>query len=102
MNPVRFEPQAVADADAAAAWYEAQRPGLGTEFLLEIDAAVERAADAPEAYNRQYRETRRVLLRRFPYSVYFLWEGGLVKVLAILHQHRDPSIWRSRLPSTGL
>jgi len=31
--------QATQEADEAAKWYEDQFPGLGIEFLLELDAA---------------------------------------------------------------
>ena len=79
-------------------WYEAQRPGLGVEFVLELDAAMERAARSPEVYAMQYREARRVLLHRFPYSVYFVFENRVIEVLAVLHQHQEPSLWQSRVP----
>jgi hypothetical protein len=32
-----------ADHKRAAMWFESQRPGLGTEFVLELDAVTERA-----------------------------------------------------------
>jgi len=93
---VNVQPRAEAEADEAAAWYEAQQPGLGIEFLLELDAAIEKAAEAPLAYRTIFREVRRVLLRRFPYSVYFLFERELIEVFAVLHQQRAPSRWQSR------
>jgi plasmid stabilization system protein ParE len=94
---VHVQPWAVADVSEAVAWYEVQRPGLGIEFVLELDAAIERATETPKAYAPEYQEARRVLLRRFPYAVYFLFEGGVVEVFAVLHQHRAPSSWKSRL-----
>jgi plasmid stabilization system protein ParE len=97
LNRIRIQPQAAADAEEAAGWYEAQRLGLGVEFALELDAAIERAAESPDLYAPQYRDARRVLLRRFPYAVYFLFEDAGVEVFAVLHQHRTPSLWRSRL-----
>jgi len=70
LNRVRIQSRAAADVERAAGWYEAQRAGLGIEFILELDAAVERASETPESYALQYRDARRVLLRRFPYAVY--------------------------------
>ncbi len=96
MNRVNIQPRAEAEADEAAAWYETQQPGLGIEFLLELDAAIERAAENPLAYGAIFREVRRVLARRFPYAAYFLYERELVEVFAVLHQHRVPSRWQSR------
>lgn len=100
MSPIYIQRGAAADAEEAATWYEAHRPGLGLEFILQLDAAIERAADFPEGYALQYREVRRVLMRRFPYAVYFVFENNVVEVLAVLHQHGDPSSWKSRAPTT--
>lgn len=40
---VRFLPHAREELTASAEWYEARRPGLGVEFLAEIDEAVGRS-----------------------------------------------------------
>jgi plasmid stabilization system protein ParE len=96
LNELRIQPAAVEDAETAAEWYETHRPGLGIEFILELDAALEKAVETPEAYELKYRKVRRVLTRRFPYAVYFVLESNVVEVFAILHQHRDPSTWQSR------
>lgn len=98
MSPIQIQPGAFADAVEAATWYEAQRPGLGVEFILQLDAAIESATEFPEGYAVQYREARRVLMRRFPYAVYFVFDNGVVEVFAVLHQHADSSTWQSRTP----
>jgi hypothetical protein len=50
LNRVRIQSSAEAEAAQAAEWYESQQPGLGIEFLLELDAAIERATETPLAY----------------------------------------------------
>lgn len=67
------------DIQAAALWCEDQRHGLGMRFLSELD------------------EVRRALLRHFPYGVYFVEGPDDVAVLAVLHLHRDPDMWKSRI-----
>jgi toxin ParE1/3/4 len=98
LNRVNIQPQAQLEAERAAVWYEAQQTGLGIEFILELDAAVERAAESPEMYELQFREARRVLVHRFPYAVYFIYENNVVEIFAILHQQRESSLWQSRVP----
>jgi len=98
LSPVSIQPQAHADAERAAAWYETQRPGLGIEFVLELDAAIDRAADSPKMYAQLYREARRVLVRRFPFAVYFVDDGEFLEVFAILHQQHEPAAWQTRVP----
>ena len=93
MNPPR-----ITSSWSGPSWYEAQQPGLGIEFVLELDAAIERAAETPLAYEPMFREVRRVLLRRFPYAVYFVLERELIEVFAVVHQQPAPSRWQSRAP----
>lgn len=97
MNQIKIQPVAARDAEEAAIWYESQQSGLGVEFVLELDAAIDRAAEAPENYEELYFGMRRVLVRRFPYSVYFLFGSETVEVIAVLHQHQAPSSWQSRI-----
>lgn len=96
MIQLHVQPLAQVEAEIAAQWYEEQRAGLGLEFILELDAALERAARSPENYSVQYRHARRVLLRRFPYAVYFTWGNERIEVFAVLHQRQAPSNWESR------
>jgi plasmid stabilization system protein ParE len=42
------------------------------------------------------------LLRRFPYSVYFLDREDAVVVFAVLHQHRNPTEWQRRAKPGGV
>ena len=97
MSQVNIQPGAIADADIAAAWYEDRRRGLGIEFILEFDAAIERAAEYPESYEVLYRGVRRVLLRRFPYAMYYVFANNIVEVFAVIHQHEEPSTWKSKI-----
>ena len=81
---------AAADIDAAYLWYEQQRAGLGEEFLLEVQTVRERILRNPETFPVMHRQTRRVLLKRFPYAMYYRLAGDLVIVIACLHGRRDP------------
>ena len=47
---VVFRAAARHEFEAATAWYDQQRKGLGEEFLREIDEVVLRAAAHPERY----------------------------------------------------
>lgn len=90
------QPQSDLDIQATAVWYEDQQSGLGTRFLDELDLVFQRIAESPQQFPRLEGDVRRALLRRFPYGVYFLAESEEVKVLAVLHLHRQPDMWKSR------
>lgn len=89
-------PAADRDIEAAFEWYEKEQLGLGREFLDQLRAAYDRIADGPLKYPRLRSKTRRALLRRFPYGVYFSVEKEVVVVLAVLHTSRDPAQWQRR------
>jgi plasmid stabilization system protein ParE len=74
-------------------WYERQRSGLGLEFLLAFDAAVERLRRLPEGHELVARRTRKALLRRFPYLVLYAVEAERVLITAVFHARRDPRRW---------
>jgi plasmid stabilization system protein ParE len=93
---VVFQPAATADVEAAYAWYEEQRRGLGGEFRAAIDAAVSTIERTPLAYPVIRRAVRRAVLRRFPYAIFYRVVGDVVVVEACIHGKRHPRVWRSR------
>jgi toxin ParE1/3/4 len=87
-------PEAEAEIAAAAGWYEARLAGLGSEFLRSLEATLAAIERAPEMHPIVHRGVvRRALLRRFPLGVFYVSEGELVTVLALLHARRDPQSW---------
>ena len=64
-------PAAAAEIEAAFGWYEDQRDGLGEERLSKLQAVVRVIVETPTRYSVVHRDTRRVLLRRFPYSILY-------------------------------
>jgi len=85
---VIIRPNAEADLQEAWAWYEAQRAGLGAEWLDEVGRAVGRLETDPERRPFYYRDFRRLLTRRFPYKLFYRVEGDRVIVFRILHAKR--------------
>lgn len=96
MKPVFFTPAAEADVEEAFAWYEKQRPGLGEAFRRALDVAVASIEENPEAYAVIHRSTRRVLLPKFPYGLYYRVLDNNLLVVACMHGKRHPRTWRSR------
>lgn len=44
---LRVRPEAEAEIESAAQWYESKRPGLGADFMASLDAAFEAVLEAP-------------------------------------------------------
>lgn len=94
--PIRFLPEVATDLSEAHDWYDRQQSGLGDQFLAEVETALERIQRAPGAYAELHRGVRRPLTHRFPYGVSFRIEAEQLIVVAVLHCHRDPQLWRER------
>jgi plasmid stabilization system protein ParE len=78
-------------------WYEQQRPGLGPEFLRAVEAALAAIQRQPETYPAVYKRARRLVLRRFPYALFFVADGESIEVIACTHVRRHPGRWRKRV-----
>ena len=94
----RFLTPALTEIREAAEFYENRVPGLGADFLDEVDAAMERILGFPEAWGSLGGRYRRCQLRRFPFSViYSLQEDEAILVVSVFHQSREPRSWRENL-----
>jgi plasmid stabilization system protein ParE len=65
--------------------------------LDALEQKLDRIAAGPLKYPVTFKEARRALMPRFPYSIYFRVTQRDIKILAVLHQHRDPRVTRQRL-----
>jgi len=93
---VQLREEADGDLAAAAFWYEQQRTGLGHEFLDEALSAFRLIARQPLIYPIVHRDTRRALMHRFPFGIFFRVESTCIVVMAVIHGSRHPNRWRDR------
>lgn len=101
MRVVRILAAAAEEAAEAAAWYEKERSGLGSEFSQAIDAALDLLEEDIVPLTSipgpaGVRGVKRLLLRKFPYSIVVLERGSEILVLAFAHHARRPGYWRDR------
>ncbi|MGH7490359.1 MAG: type II toxin-antitoxin system RelE/ParE family toxin [bacterium] len=96
---VEFHPAAVREIEAAQAWYEQRSLLAASAFLGEFSAAVQRIRKTPLRYAEAEANTRRALLDRFPFTIYYRVRPDrpeVVWVVAVAHQKRRPGYWASR------
>ena len=91
-----IRPAAAADLQDAFDWYEKQQAGLGVEFREAVREKLRDIAANPMQYQVMHRDTRRALLRRFPYGLYFRIYPSAVVVIACMHGRRNPRRWKAR------
>jgi plasmid stabilization system protein ParE len=98
---IRVEDAARDELRAAVAWYEEKRPGLGAEFLAEVQGTLELIERHPGLGGHvpqvaSERGARRLPLRRFPYAIVYRQREAEIQVVAFAHHSRKPGYWRSR------
>lgn len=77
----------------AQEYYDHQQPGLGRDFLLEIEAAVQRIIQHPQAWRKLTPEIRGCPIERFPYRI--IYHSNPDELL--IHLHRQPNSWKTNL-----
>lgn len=105
-RPVIVLDEAEAELREAEAWYEAQRHGLGSEFLAAIGEAMDRLDSWPQlapliTSDASLPTARTVFVNRFPYSIVFIETDESRWVIAFAHQRKRPGYWRGRRSAGG-
>lgn len=97
-TPVRLHPEADAELHIIADWYEEHVQG-GDDFLAAVIDAIDGIAAAPWRWpvvQGIVPSTRRRLLPRYPYSLFYRIDDEGVLIVAIAHERREQHYWRSR------
>lgn len=91
-----FLPQVEQDVQDAYDWYELQLPGLGEDFLLSTDAAINAIVRKPLINAVEHKGIRKSKTKRFPFGVFYVVDKETITVIAIVHLARHPKTWKSR------
>jgi plasmid stabilization system protein ParE len=96
---LRILSPALEDLAAGRAFYDHQRPGVGSYFFdslfAEIDSLVLYAGVHPLRHGHH-----RLLARRFPYAIFYKIVGHEVTVHRVLDCRRDPKWLKRQLGGT--
>jgi toxin ParE1/3/4 len=88
---LKYTERAKTDIGLAFEWYEDQRNGLGFEFLDCVENTLQNIILTPELYAKQYADFRRILIRRFPFSIFYTIEKNhLIIIHAVFDNRQDP------------
>jgi plasmid stabilization system protein ParE len=93
---LRLTPEAELDLDEAHLWYHRQAPDRSAAFLAAVDACPATIRRHPQAFTLVDPTTRRALVRRFPYAIFFEIGPREIVVYGIFHGARDPRAWTRR------
>ena len=97
--PVKFTAAAERDLAEAFDYYEGKREGLGVEFIKRVDEAVEVVAQNPKLHAPVIEDGRRVLLKQFPFAIWYVVEEDGSVVIGCIHLKRHERLAAARIRS---
>ncbi len=91
--------EAEEEMNFSAQYYNQQLSGLGFDFLEEIEKSLLVINKNPERWPSYETDIHKYNTRRFPYSIFYVFEKDEDKIIiiAISHQKRKPGYWKERI-----
>ena len=97
MIKLRFLPAAETDLLKEIYYYSSIQRDLGIGFRDAVMNAVAKAVANPDSGAPFAKNTRRRLVKRFPFSVVYRTSAVELLVVAIVDQRRKPEYWAHRV-----
>ncbi len=85
------------DAIVIFDWYERKLNGLGNKFINELEIAKSDLLNNPLAYAKWNKGIRRMVMRKFPYKLFYKVYNDRIVILAIIHARRSNRYIKRRL-----
>jgi plasmid stabilization system protein ParE len=93
----RFLAPAEAELLEAISYYSSIGAELGLRFESEVSAAVRGAVAHPERGAPRSKNTRRWLVKGFPFGVIYRESEVEILVVAVAHERKRPGYWSRRV-----
>lgn len=94
---VRVHVEAPRKIRDARSWYHQRSPVSAIAFAPAVETAVLRITNAPDHHPLAGHGTRKFVLQRFPFNVFYLSLETETVIVALAHQKRRPGYWSSRV-----
>jgi plasmid stabilization system protein ParE len=93
---VKLHPDARAELRAARYWYYERSPLSAIAFAQTIDNAISRISEAPNTFPLADHGTRKFILQRFPFNIFYRTGDTEIEIVAVAHQKRRSGYWSGR------
>jgi hypothetical protein len=87
------------DLDEAIEWYEKKSPGLGRRFIKSFEEAQEKIVTQPSSYHNVTPAVKRILLKNFPYKIFYHIVEDTVFIIGLAHVKRSNAFIKRKLRS---
>jgi plasmid stabilization system protein ParE len=97
MTYYRFTSSALKELRESILYYEQRENGLGSAFLDEIEATLNRILQHPSAWHQLSPRTRRCRTHRFPFGLLYQILSNEILITSVMDLRRDPASWKDLL-----
>ena len=87
---LRYTDRAKDDLELAFVWYERNRRGLGFEFLDCVETSIKSIIDNPKICRTHYADFKGCVIRRFPFSIFYIIEKTEIVVHSVFDNRQNP------------
>ncbi|HIP51133.1 MAG TPA: type II toxin-antitoxin system RelE/ParE family toxin [Campylobacterales bacterium] len=87
---LEFSELAQTELEDARTYYNLQQENLGESFKQHIKESVDNIQKYPLLYPKINDDLHRVVVHKFPYSIFYILDEERVIMVSIAHQHRKP------------
>lgn len=91
-----FHPHAEKELEDVENYYDGISEDLGDRFRAQIESALSRIIQFPNAWQPLTKTVRRRRLIDFPYGIVYRVKTDEIRILAVMHLHREPGYWAYR------
>lgn len=94
---ITFNPEAEREFVEAAAWYADEAgPAQARDFRDEVQRALLLLCEHPAMGRAGTKNTRSLVVHRYPYSIVYRVQSDTLRILAIASHSRRPGYWTGR------
>ena len=94
---IYFLPEVEDDIFEGYQWYEKNISGLGNDFLHIFYASAIMIQNNPLLFQKVYGSFRRMLMNKFPYSIYYRIYNNKIIVFGVFHTARSNDFISTKL-----
>ena len=93
---IKLHPHARTELSDARNWYFERSPLSAFAFAQTVENALSRIKEAPNTFPLADHGTRKFVLQRFPFNIFYRTLENEIVIVAVAHQKRRPGYWSGR------
>jgi len=94
---IELSDEAEEDFNNSYNFYAKESQKVADNFLKQVDSCFVQISKNPEGNTYAFGEIRKLVMKKFPFIIYYKVKETIIKVIAIFHSSRNPEIWKERV-----